>query len=62
VAVSDLVGTAEIAARLGLADPRVVHSWRRRYPDFPEAVAMLRQALVWDWKDVERWAHRTGRL
>jgi hypothetical protein len=56
-----LVGAAEIAARLGVKRPQVVHDWRRRYPDFPEPVAHLRQALVWNWPDVERWARATGR-
>jgi predicted DNA-binding transcriptional regulator AlpA len=57
-----LVGAAEIAARIGVKRPQVVHDWRRRYPDFPPPVATLRQALVWNWPDVERWAKRTGRL
>lgn len=57
-----LVGAAEIAARLGMKRPQVIHDWRRRYPDFPEPVAHLRQALVWNWPDVERWAKQTGRL
>lgn len=56
-----LVGAAEIAARLGVKRPQVVHDWRRRYEDFPEPVAVLRQAMVWSWPDVERWAKRTGR-
>ena len=62
VDVRELVGTAEIAERLRLADPRTVHSWRRRYKDFPKPIANLRHALVWAWSDVERWARRTGRL
>lgn len=57
-----LVGAAEIAARLGVKRPQVVHDWRRRYEDFPDPVAHLRQALVWYWPDVERWARATGRL
>lgn len=60
--VDDLVGAAEIAERCGVKRPQVVHDWRRRYPDFPEPVAQLRQALVWSWPDVERWARATGRL
>jgi hypothetical protein len=60
--VDDLVGAAEIAERLGAADPRVIHTWRRRYPDFPEPVATLRQAMVWVWPDVARWARATGRM
>lgn len=62
VDVDDLVGAAEIAERLGLAQVQTVHSWRRRYAEFPEPVAQLRQALVWSWQDIERWARRTGRL
>lgn len=57
-----LVGAAEIADRLGVGRPQVVHTWRRRYEDFPEPVAQLEQALVWNWPDVERWAKATGRL
>jgi hypothetical protein len=60
--VDNLVGAAEIAERLGLSHAESVHTWRRRYPDFPEPVAHLRQALIWHWPDVERWARRTGRL
>lgn len=62
VLVEDLVGAAEIAERLGLAQVQTVHSWRRRYDDFPQPVAQLRQALIWDWRDVALWANRTGRL
>lgn len=60
--MDDLVGAAEIAARLGLSNQRVVHQLRRRHPDFPPPVAELTQALVWAWSDVERWARATGRL
>jgi hypothetical protein len=60
--VSQLVGASEIAERLGVKRSNVVHDWRRRYPDFPAPVARLRQALVWNWPDVARWARRTGRL
>jgi len=62
VEVDNLVGAAEIARRVGVSRPNVVHDWRRRYADFPKPVAHLRQALVWNWPDVERWARRTGRI
>jgi hypothetical protein len=62
VDVDDLVGAAEIADRLRLSHAETVHSWRRRYPEFPQPVARLRQALVWAWSDVEKWAKATGRL
>ena len=61
VNVEDLVGAAEIADRLGLAQPQTVHSWRRRYPDFPAPIAHLRTALIWSWPEIEHWAERTGR-
>lgn len=60
--MDQLVGAAEIAERIGVKRPQVVHDWRRRYADFPEPVAQLRQALVWAWPDVQAWARRTGRL
>ena len=56
-----LVGAAEIADRLGLAHAEGVHTWRRRHADFPEPVARLRQAMIWYWPDVEKWAHSNGR-
>ena len=62
VYVDELVGAAEIADRLGLAQVQTVHSWRRRYSDFPEPVAQLGQALIWAWPEIEAWARRTGRL
>ena len=60
--MDDLVGATEIAARLGVAYVETIHNWRRRYPDFPQPVAKLRQALIWSWPDVETWAKATGRL
>jgi len=62
VAVQDLVGAHEIAERLGVARPQVVHDWRRRHADFPQPIAQLKTALIWDWCEVKRWAEQTGRL
>lgn len=62
VDVTDLVGAHEIAVRLGVARPQVVHEWRRRHPDFPQPIATLVTAMIWDWNDIERWAKATGRL
>jgi hypothetical protein len=62
VDVTELVGTAEIAERLNVASPEMVHAWRRRHEDFPKPVARLRIGFVWVWSDVEKWARRTGRL
>ena len=44
VDVSELVGTAEIAARLGMKQQAIVHTWRRRYPG--EAASMLDEGEV----------------
>jgi hypothetical protein len=62
VDVDDLVGSAEIAERLGLASSSVVRDWRRRYADFPPPVLTLRMGPVWHWPDVAAWATETGRL
>jgi hypothetical protein len=59
---TQLVGTAEVADRFGLAHPESVHAWRRRYADFPEPLAVVSSVHVWSWPDVKRWAKRTGRL
>jgi len=59
--VDHLVGAAEIAERLGVKRPHLIHDWRRRYPEFPEPVLVLKGTLIWDWKDIERWAIATGR-
>ncbi len=61
VEVTDLVGAHEIAQRLGVARPQVIHEWRRRHADFPQPIATLVTAMIWDWKDIERWARSTGR-
>lgn len=61
--MDNLVGTKEIAERLGVKRHQLVHDWRRRYPDtFPQPVAKVSGVLVWSWTDVERWARQTGRL
>ena len=62
VKVSELVGTVEIAQRLGVHSHNVVNVWRRRHSDFPEPVTTLRHGRIWSWPDVETWARRTGRL
>ena len=60
--MTDLVGAAEIAERLGSSRTVYVHDLRRRHPDFPEPVATLSAGMVWAWPDVEAWARKTGRL
>ena len=65
--MDNLVGTAEIAKRLGVKRPQVVHDWIRRYKEgsehpFPAPVAHLSKVMVWNWPDVAAWAKKTGRL
>lgn len=61
VDVDSLVGSADIARRLGVKRPQVVHDWLRRYADFPEPVARVSQVRIWYWPDIEVWAQTTGR-
>ena len=63
VSVNDLVGTVEIAQRLGLAHTESAMNLFRRHDDFPEPIAVLgERTRVWAWPDVEAWARATGRL
>jgi len=61
VDVDDLVGTTEIAQRLGLSQAENVHTWRHRHPDFPSPIATIGRTMIWAWPDVQRWARATGR-
>ena len=61
VDVDDLVGAAEIAERLGIKRPHLIHDWRRRHAEFPQPVVELKGTLIWLWPEVEQWASRTGR-
>ena len=58
----DLVGAHEIAQRLGVARPQVVHEWRHRHGEFPQPIATLKTALIWDWREVSQWALTTNRI
>jgi predicted DNA-binding transcriptional regulator AlpA len=62
VNVDDLVRAHEVVQRLGVARPQVVHEWRQRHADFPQPVANLKTALIWDWRDVRDWAGATRRM
>ena len=61
VDVDDLVDAAEIARRLGVKRPQVVHDWRRRHDDFPQPVTHLGNSYVWLWPEINHWAIATGR-
>lgn len=56
----DLVGTAEIAQRLGVAQA-TVHSWRHRHPKFPAPILILATGPIWRWEDVAEWASQPRR-
>ncbi len=66
VDVEQLVGSNEIAERLGLRHPQHVHRFRVHDPTFPDPVATIGSpripTFVWYWPDVERWARKKGRL
>jgi hypothetical protein len=62
VDIDNLVGAAEIAERLGIKRPHLIHDWRRRHPEFPKPVIELKGTLIWEWPAVEVWARSTGRL
>ena len=62
VSPSDLVGTHEIAERIGRAFPSIVRAWKRRHKDFPKPIATLSMGKIWNWKEVEDWAITTKRL
>lgn len=57
-----LVGAHEISERLGLSHTQSVHTIRKRHKDFPVPVATLKTAMIWDWRDIEKWAKETGRI
>lgn len=57
---SELVGVAEVAARLGITAERVRQL--AKVGDMPEPVGRLGRQLVWQWRDVESWARHEGRL
>jgi len=59
---NELVGAHEIAERVGVAFPNIIHTWRRRHADFPQPVAELQAGMIWDWKEVKAWLEATNRL
>jgi hypothetical protein len=54
------VGAAEIAKRLGVRG-QTVHTWRQRKLMPPPRWTVSGQP-AWDWREIEEWAGRTGRL
>ncbi len=62
IAPKHLVGAYEIAERLGLSHTQSVHTIRKRNSDFPQPVVILKSALIWDWREIEEWALKSGRI
>ncbi len=56
----ELVGVTEVAARLSLTAERVRQL--AKSGAMPEPLGELGRRVVWDWRDVEAWAHGEGRL
>lgn len=56
-----LVGSADIACRVGLKQLRVLNEWLRCHPDFPKPLEIVSGVLMLDWPDNERWVQKTGR-
>jgi hypothetical protein len=56
-----LAGPAEIAQHLGIR-PNTINQWKVRHLDFPTPVRKLRSGEIWDIREVQAWAVRTGRL
>ena len=64
VDVDDLVGTSQVAERLGFSRVQSVHYCYRSDASFPRPVfdGGSYGAKVWHWPDVEAWALENGRL
>jgi len=58
----DVVGAHEIAERLNLSFPNVVHNWRSRHQDFPKPILELNAGIFWDWNEIELWIRKTNRM
>lgn len=60
VVTHHLMGTAEVAAFLGISRARVGQLAQRE--DFPSPVVRLAAGPVWESADIEQWARDTGRI
>ena len=62
VNTEDLIGAAEVARILELAQHNSVTTYLRRYPDFPRPVLDLPDSRVRLWlrPEIEAWSNRRG--
>lgn len=51
-----LVGSFDIAKRLGLKRIQNVHHYVKNDPTFPAPMANIGGSMLWSWPDVEEWA------
>ena len=59
---TDIVGTNEIADRLGVG-AQTVRTWAQRpYLNFPEPDYRVSGVPAWEWETIRVWAEETGRL
>lgn len=54
-----VVGTKEIASRLGVARD-TVNTWRQRNTGFPAPSWTIGGRPAWDWEQVKQWAEGRG--
>ena len=52
---TNIVGANEIAERLGMSFPNIIHAWRVRNIGFPEPTIIVSAGMLWEWNKVEEW-------
>ena len=57
----ELMGTAEVAAHLGVSRQRVLQLLAQEHSGFPQPVAVLSMGKVWDGRQVREWSRRHQR-
>ncbi len=55
---AELLDAHEVAALVGLSNPRGVSVYRHRYADFPAPVIEKGRCVLWRRADVARWVDR----
>ena len=60
--VDDQVDGHEIAERLGVVKPQVVHDWRHQRANLSVQIVTLKTASIRDWHEAERRAKNTNRI